>query len=553
MPHIKQHWPLVVALILLMIVFAGFWLATVPRQDGHMIYALDDPYIHMAIAKNVVHHSTWGISPYEFSGASSSPLWTLMLIAIYAVVGVNEITPLILNLLSAVGLLGLLYAMLRREALTQRQVATSLVLLFFLLPIPLLIFIGHEHLLHTLLVLLFLHLGMPLLLREEAPFQTTRFTLWALTPLLSIRYESLFMLAIFCGLLLLRRRWVDAVVIGVLAWVPVVAYAAFSLNHGDLWLPSPIVIKTTLRDTSSVNDTIKELLNQFSYAELRQRYMTMMTRQGLQLAYPALIAVGIYIWRAMQGHTFWEARQVWLLVFIGSAALHVHFARTSYFYRYEAYLVVLFAIILLPPLVRILAAQNISLRAIRANLLQAVVLLAMVAALAFPYILRIYEGISHTPRGMTNIYQQQYQMGRFIKTYYDGQGVVLNDIGAVCYLADIHLLDLWGLGTPATTEAIRKGTLWRKTIGTMAAERDMQIAILYEAEFQYYGGLPQEWVRVALWTIPDRVTPAGKTVTFLAVDPAAADQLRANLHKFEAELPSEVIVDYLVNEEEMSP
>src|SRR5687768_3389495 len=93
----------VAVLAVLLVCGAVVWLA-LRQTDGVLVYALDDPYIHMAIAKNLSENGTWGVNPGEFAGASSSPLWTLLLAGVYGVRGsADDATPLVLNLLAAGG------------------------------------------------------------------------------------------------------------------------------------------------------------------------------------------------------------------------------------------------------------------------------------------------------------------------------------------------------------------------------------------------------------------------------------------------------------------
>ena len=60
------------------------WIAwqSLRLNDGVFTYAQDDPYIHLSIARTLAMHGVWGLSPDEFAGASSSPLWTGLLAAI---------------------------------------------------------------------------------------------------------------------------------------------------------------------------------------------------------------------------------------------------------------------------------------------------------------------------------------------------------------------------------------------------------------------------------------------------------------------------------------
>src|SRR5512134_3813371 len=78
----------------LFVVSLGMALRTALRlTDGRLIYALDDAYIHMAVARTLASHGIWGCTPFHFSSSSSSLLWTFGLGAAYGAVGVNDWIP----------------------------------------------------------------------------------------------------------------------------------------------------------------------------------------------------------------------------------------------------------------------------------------------------------------------------------------------------------------------------------------------------------------------------------------------------------------------------
>ena len=39
------------------------------------VYAVDHAYIHLAMSKNLLMHHVFGVTPYGFTGASSSVVW----------------------------------------------------------------------------------------------------------------------------------------------------------------------------------------------------------------------------------------------------------------------------------------------------------------------------------------------------------------------------------------------------------------------------------------------------------------------------------------------
>jgi len=80
---IKKHWSLIIGVVILWITIAILLSISVGKNKGHLVYALDDAYIHMAIAKNFAEHKVWGVGKEGFTSSSSSLLWTLLLALIY--------------------------------------------------------------------------------------------------------------------------------------------------------------------------------------------------------------------------------------------------------------------------------------------------------------------------------------------------------------------------------------------------------------------------------------------------------------------------------------
>ncbi len=64
--------------------------------------------------------------------------------------------------------------------------------------------------------------------------------------------------------------------------------------------------------------------------------------------------------------------------------------------------------------------------------------------------------LKNQPVASKNIYDQQIQLADFLHKYYRNAKVVANDIGAITYFNNIHLLDTYGLGSIEVAK-LRKG------------------------------------------------------------------------------------------------
>jgi hypothetical protein len=147
------------------------------------------------------------------------------------------------------------------------------------------------------------------------------------------------------------------------------------------------------------------------------------------------------------------------------------------------------------------------------------------------------------PTASRNIYEQHYQMGKFISKYYNNSTIALNDIGTCNYFADVGCVDFWGLGDIDISRARRSGYFNEQYIREVCEINGVNIAIVYDTWFEENGKviLPGEWVKVGNWEINDNVITGGDVVSFYAVNEVKKLKLTYTLKQFSDELPKTVI------------
>ena len=237
----KKFWPLVAAVAIFISLLFLTLNKSLALNHGRFVYALDDAYIHMSIAKNFALHGVWGVTRYHFSSSSSSILWTLILAVLDKIFGVKEHFPLTLNIVFSLGSLVIFYWLFNKHF----SPAQSFLLLFayiFLLPVMPLIFSGMEHLLQILLVV---SLAWSI---SEKIWNNERLSgaiLLIASMAVATRYESLFVIGVYCVILILNRQWKDAALLFFAGAAPVVIYGLFSLANGWFFLPNSLLLKGT--------------------------------------------------------------------------------------------------------------------------------------------------------------------------------------------------------------------------------------------------------------------------------------------------------------------
>jgi hypothetical protein len=518
-------WPLVAAIGVYAAVFAIQLSEILRLTQGHQLYPLDDVYIHAAIAKNLLLHHVYGITQFGFSFPSSSILWPFVLVLAFAIVGVKAWVPLALNFLFSIVYLLFADHLLRilATSISPRMRFACLLLLVLGVPLIGLSFEGMEHVLHALSILLLLCCY----LRTQVCRTAVSQVLLALSAAfaVSLRYESLFAVFLVTILLAWRRKWFGAAVVGTFAIIPVVAFGIFSHLHGSTFLPAPLLLKTSPSTQTSLLTAARNLFSVYSLLS------------GISVSFITATAFLVYLVRRPTIETQ-HLRDLFAVLF-GTFILHAQLAHFGWLFRYEAYLLATTLVLVFAAVALLLDQARPVVQAMRQQWLS----VGLVAILALAFAGRGESMLRGIPRDARAIYEQQYQTARFLATFYPGQVVGLNDIGAPDFYADIRCVDLLGLASSDVARLRRNGRFAREAVAQIATQRGIRVAALYPGLFA--GQIPDSWIPVStllVGDLPGKVQLGERKVTFYATNQTEAAELAQQIQRFRPQLPSGVQV-----------
>ncbi len=514
----KKYLPPVITLLIFLatVLFLAFYSAGL--TEGKFFYTLDDPYIHMAIAKNFVNSGTWGVTQHEFTSCSSSPLWTFLISVFYFAFGINAITPFILNIIFAG--LTVVFAHKLIDNLTESTILKTIILLtvLFFGPFISVVFTGLEHsmysfLIATLIFYLYRIFG-------GSSKKKDIYILFILVMLLALtRYEGMFITGAIFLVFLFKKR--ISVGIGVLlsGLLPVIIIGTLSVLKGWYFFPNSVILKSPV-EASDFGSVITSLFNP-DFFEILWAYKRIL----ILLIFPVLILI---IYRRDE-----ELNRLRPLtfIFILIVILQIQYAKLGSLMRYEMYIIIFGILINSVSILKYIKGRDKRVR------IPVILFLCMVI---IPFSVSPYGAARDVPTAMTNIYQMQYQMSRFISKYYEGNTIALNDIGAVNYYNDIYCVDLWGLANKEVADLRRKRKYNLEKIFEICKDENAETAIIFESWFEKYGGVPKSWYLAGKWTIPNNITCGADSVTFYATDSTGYLKLRENLKQFSTELPKPI-------------
>jgi hypothetical protein len=478
---------------------------------GRLIFTLDDPYIHLAVADHILAGG-YGVNASELSSPSSSIIWPYLL-ALTELLHLGALGPLLINIIaSCAALFAVLRLLDEIDLLDQGGKLFSCavaVLLIFVLSAVALPMTGMEHSLHVWASVV-VFAGLVETTRGQAP-RKMHFLALVLLPL--VRFEGLaFAIGAIGGFALLGRRRFAALA-GVTILCSFGAYFALMAVRGLPLLPSSVLLKSRIAGNAYEGTSVFESVFHHLLASLENPYGNRLALLGLSIAF------GAWLLRA--------ERKILIVCAAVLVAIGAHLALGEYdwFHRYEVYVMALAALALL--YVAVLAKPLLNAKQWTATRIGVTVLTAWAAA---PY----FSAALQTPVAARNIYEQQYQMGVFVKQFYM-RPVAVNDLGLVAYQNSNFVLDLWGLGSEKVRKAKLAGRYGPDQMATLVDEYHIGLVMIYDSWFP--NGIPASWKRIAILHT-ERVTAAAGDVAFYSTPAADTGEIEKALIGFKGALPS---------------
>jgi hypothetical protein len=475
-------------------------------------YPLDDTYIHMAMGRTIALSGVWGTDPTQAAAASSSPLWSLLLAALYGLKldAVFLYVPLFLNVAAGCTLIWLLL-----KACGTRPPSVALIgAVIYAAALPSLSAIGMEHVLHALLALALgffvcRSIAEPAV---DAPLGAQAL-IGALTALaVAARYESLFLVAPLTALALIYRRFRLALALLLGAGLPVLGFGLLWIHNGGWLLPNSLMLKSHLTDAAA--------------GGLLGKLMGLIVHmiENLSAGKPAFLAMLVGL-MALLGWRLYSEKQWRCLpvLFAGSALtatiIHLALASMGWLYRYEAWLIVL---------------DLTAIALLAQSLWEPRKLFILAAAIAVVFSSRTVPATINTMRAMDDRRLEHLAPAHFVDQLYPGQAVIVNDLGAIAWYAPrTRVLDMYGLGN---NEPVRRRLTPQgydaAAVADWAASTGAPIAILQPCWTEIAHRLPAGWKLVATWRIPRNVVFPDHLVGFFALTSAAEGSLLQQLASY---------------------
>jgi len=523
--------------------------------EGSFTYASDGAYQHLSLARTVAWGSKEKVQIPRSSGpalsASASPGWTLGLAGLLRVSayveqvvtsqrrlageGVNNrfvlLLPLLTNLFAVVLFVMVAGHCIRPDVQSVWGMLGYLLAICLLMPVPLIVLVGMEHLLHAVVLLAMVAVCIHAVECNRVSLgQRILVTLLAAAAI-SLRYESLAALvAMFLwGWMRTRRARVALPLAAGLAVV--LAMGVYLVLQGSWFLPDAVVLGLLGSATGSWAGWMAELSERI-YGNLRS---------ALVLTALVLIASGL-LWsrrdhlNAVIGEE--RTRVAWLFVFVVTGVLHLLIGRTGGYFRYEAYLVPIGAIAILRGLTSRSSGRwswwgPAGIRRVA----MACACLLPIAMVSLP----VAQAAWTAPELSGDVYRRHRTMASFIRSYFDNAGVAVNETGVISYETQARVVDLSGVTDHDIAASLVADNASREILSVVCDTANVQVAMITDpvrSVAVWPIEIPLEWEKVGGWRVTlHGVQEPETTVKVYAVSPDTARDVKIAFRDFVSHLP----------------
>ena len=508
---IKEKKTLFIPLSVFLVIILAEIITILLLNSGLMVYNLDDAYIHLALAENIIR-GHYGVNLGEFSSPSSSILWPFIL-APFSRLDWGYYIPLVINICSAIGTLIIFWLIIKFIFLKDKafnQKMNNAVILFTILLIVAtnligLIFTGMEHSFQVFLTVLIIW-GLINQIRNK------QISWWFIASIITaplIRYENIPLSLAALTFLYLYGYKKQALLSFIVIILVTGSFSIFLLTLG--LEPLPLSVYRNSNIISSGGNILALLQNLIKNISSSRCFLLIIL---LLLLFPIILSTK----KNKEERLFAScvAIAIILHLVVGKPGRYIFYIWTasilSVLYLYREWLV------------KVVIQNNFYKIAMAASVI--------VMAISYKYL----EGIVITPIGSNNIYEQQYQMHRFIVDYYK-KPVSVNDLGYVSYKNDYYVMDLVGL---ASLEALnhwkaRDNIEW---INTISKEHNVKFAMIYDSWFH---PIPASWHKIAeLYLGKVKITPSDSVVSFYILNDNIKGEVISKLEKYKPTLPKDV-------------
>jgi hypothetical protein len=248
------------------------------------------------------------------------------------------------------------------------------------------------------------------------------------------RYESMFFLVPVLIILLLNKRYTFTLLAFTAGFFPIILFGIWSINNGGFFFPNTLLLKGDI----AIIGGVSSILHYFGKV-----YRNIFNSPIFIV--PIAVILIIIFQEFINNNTYnfnavfkFIKKYAFVFIVFANILLHSMFAGFGWLFRYEAYLLLLLYLTLI-----VFVKANISIAKSFMAVTSVIFIFHLLPAIAE----RGHNSHIVITQANKNIHDQQIQMSKFLRTFYNESNVMANDIGAITYYTNIKLKDLVGIGS----------------------------------------------------------------------------------------------------------